>query len=128
MGGVALDKKTVGLLMMLRDRLVSDPHSGMGRGLPRWLPDGSEVKTVEQLATLLGTDRKTAAIAVLQCSDATPTPLRLEAKDIYAGLGSHNVSVGVGTVVSRGKVVQRAKRTLRNVERRKRRKRREKKK
>lgn len=61
-----LDGKTLGLLFELRDRLEERVAGipAQQKALPRYMPDGTEVKTVEHVAAVLGVDPFVAHIYV----------------------------------------------------------------
>lgn len=61
-----IDGKTLGLLFELRDRLA-ERVAGISaelKALPRYMPNGEEVKTLEDVATVLGTDEFVANLYV----------------------------------------------------------------
>ncbi len=70
-----MNGKTIGLLTELRDRLQArlDGVPAQRKSLPRFLPDGTEVKTVEQVSAVLGVDEFVASVYM---SEAKREPIR----------------------------------------------------
>lgn len=117
-----ISAKQMNTLAQLRDRLA-DPHKNWGR-LPDVLPTGEDVKELDHVAAVMGTDLKTAALAVLQSKDACDE-LVIEAKDVYAMSGGSTTVVSLGTrrESHRNRIVQRAGALEQGKRRKKRRKR-----
>ena len=68
--------------------------------IPRYRYDGEEFKSVEEVAAAMGIP-------------VTEARLRLESKDVYSGLATHAVGMGVGTTPEDCGIVERAKRRRR---------------
>lgn len=58
-----IDAKTARIIQRALDA-VANPTSNRTTRLPRWMPDGSEAKTAEDFAVLLGTTPEIAALAM----------------------------------------------------------------
>jgi hypothetical protein len=121
-GNVSVDGSFVALLKTLRSRLEHNPQAGMGR-LDLALPDGSEAKTLDEVAAVMNMDREVVALAVLQ-ADGVSTELWNEAKDVHGMSGNLVVPRGIGTVMQRAQMVQRGRRYYSEDERERRRRRR----
>lgn len=124
MKNLVIDGRVIGLLEQLRDRLRDDPLAGVG-DLPKYLPDGRQVKTLAQMQAIEGMSRFAAAVKVLQAEEAPRTLVseaRTALKDVYAGSGATSLRQGLGTRRRRLRIVERAG-ALAQAERRKRRKR-----
>ncbi len=80
---VVVPASTIALLERIRESLeqktagVAEPR----KALPKWLPNGQEIKTVSELAAVLSTDKKTAAYVTLLSVDPPPQ-LAQEAKAV----------------------------------------------
>jgi hypothetical protein len=71
---VVVPASTIALLERIRESL-EQKAAGMGeprKVLPRWLPNGEEIRTLSELAAVLSTDKKTAAYVTLLSIDPSP--------------------------------------------------------
>lgn len=93
------------------------------KGLSGLTFDGSPIRSITDLAVHLGTDEKMAAMHVRDLPESSVS-LRVESKDVWAGNGAAPMTIGVGTVLQQGLLVDRAERYARRARKRRRKRRR----
>lgn len=90
MSGILVPSKTAALLGQAQ-AIFEGKAIRRTRRIPQFLPDGTEVKTVEQVAAMMRVDSITAALYVNEQKSSVPFRLGVEAKSVLLQYGGYEV-------------------------------------